>query len=103
MDEYGFIPLTFNFTERLQNGHIYISETANTMMYGNSLTLADNLANAITSYQNSCNPESIRNLRYWMNQAHAHGVVKIGSEVLSKLQEKEQSVFDLKSENELQR
>jgi hypothetical protein len=93
MDEYDFIPLTFNFIQRLQNGHIYISELANTMMYGNSSSLADNLANAITSYQNSCNPATIRNMRYWMNQAYAHGVVKIGSEVLSKLQEKNNELW----------
>jgi hypothetical protein len=103
MDEYYFIPMTYNFTERLYNGHIYISELANTMIYGNSLSLADNLANAITQYQNGCTPETIRNLRYWMNQAHTHGVVKIGSEVLSKLQEKEQIIFDLQNEIELQK
>ena len=103
MDEYSFIPMTYNFTESLQNGHIYISEIANTMIYGNSLSLADNLANAITTYQNSCNPETIKNLRYWINQAYSHGVVKTGNEVLSKLQEKEQTVIDLESELELQK
>ncbi len=103
MDEYYFLPLTYNFTERLQNSHIYISESANTMMYGNSLSLADNLANAITQYQNGCNPESIRNLRYWITQAQTRGVVKTGSEVLSKLQEKEQRIFDLETEIELQK
>lgn len=103
MDEYYFIPMTYNFTERLQNGNIYISESANTMMYGNSLSLADNLANAITSYQNECIPETIRSLRYWITQAHTHGVVKVGTEVISKLQEKEQRIFDLESEVELQK
>jgi chromosome segregation ATPase len=38
-----------------------------------------------------------------MNQAHAHGVVKVGTEVLSKLQEKEQIIFDLENEIGLQK
>jgi hypothetical protein len=103
MDELDFIPMIFSFINRLQNGHIYIAKDANTLMSNNSLSLADNLGNAITNYQNGCNSETIRNLRYLINQAHAHGVVKIGSEVLSKLEEKEQRIFDLQNEIDLQK
>jgi DNA repair exonuclease SbcCD ATPase subunit len=102
MDEYDFIPFTYNFINRLHNSHIYISELANTMMYNNSFSLADNLSNAIDNYQITCTPETIRNLRYWINQAYSHGIIKIGNEVLSKLQEKEQRVMELENEIELQ-
>src|SRR5215217_7689939 len=99
MDELEYIPMIHNFIDRLHNGHIYISEIANTMIENTSmrlgivtppLSLADKIGIAINDYQSNCNPQTIRNLRHWINNAYSHGVVKTGSEVLSKLQEKEQ-------------
>lgn len=111
MDEYDYIPMIHNFIDRLHNGHIYISEYANNMIDNSPrlgimtppLSLADKIAIAINDYQSNCNPQTIRNLRHWINDAYSHGVIKTGSEVLSKLQEKEQRIFDLETEIELQK